>query len=229
MEGSALTPEERFLKYHNKLREELNWAHTHHEICKTLRKHTSDYLNEMNAAPLFFSLTIDAHLFTTIMSINKLIDEHSSSSLKMTKFFKFIEDNFSIFSDESYVKHLRAKGHDDEDCGHWLKIRTRITHDTIVEDRQVIKNIPIENLKDWRDKKLAHIDEVYVLTDTKVSQKSPITSADMDKIINTLHGILNRYLLAYDGSGWELGLPAGVSDQIVYILDSIRFHRESRP
>jgi hypothetical protein len=31
--------------------------------------------------------------------------------------------------------------------------------------------------------------------------------------------------LAYDGSGWEIGLPAGVSDQIVYVLDSIRLHR----
>jgi hypothetical protein len=183
----------------------------------------------MNAAPAFFSLTIDAHLFVTIMSINKLIDEHSSNSLKMTKFFKFIEENFSIFSDESYIKHLRIKGHDDEDCEFWLKKRTKITRDTIKEDRQVIKNIPIENLKDWRDNKLAHIGEVYVLTDTKVSQKSPITSADMDKIINTLDVILSRYLSAYDGSEWELGLPAGVSNQIVYVLDSIRFHRESRP
>jgi hypothetical protein len=36
MESSALTPEEKFLKYHDRLKEELNWAHIHHEIYKTL-------------------------------------------------------------------------------------------------------------------------------------------------------------------------------------------------
>jgi hypothetical protein len=225
----ALTPEEQFIKYHDRLRDELNRAYTHHEICKTLRKLTSsNYLNELNVAPSFFSLTVDAHLFATIMGINRFIDEHARA-FKMKTFFEFIERNFNIFSDEAYIKHLRNKGYDDQDCEYWLKKRTRITHDIVNRDKEIIENLPAENLKDWRDKKLAHIDEIYVLKDAKVSQESPITSADIDQIINTLHEVLNRYLLAYDGSEWVIGAPAaGISDQIVFILDSIRFYQKTK-
>lgn len=229
MVNCALTPEEQFLKYHDRLRDELNRAYTHHEICKTLKKLTSSYLNEINAAPSFFGLTIDAHLFATIMSINRFIDEHARA-FKMKTFFTFIEKNFNIFSDEAYIKHLSDKGYDNQDCEYWLKNRTKVTHDTIKKDKEIIENLPAGNLKDWRDKKLAHIDETYVLTDAEVSQESPITSADIDQIISTLHEVLNRYLLAYDGSGWAIGAPAaGVSNQIVYILDSIRFYQKSKP
>jgi len=229
MVNCVLTPEEQFLKYHDRLRDELNRAYTHHEICKTLKKLVSNYINEINEAPSFFGLTIDAHLFATIMSINRFIDEHARA-FKMEKFFVFIERNFNIFSDEASIKRLRDKGYDDEDCEYRLKNRTKVTHDTIKKDKEIVKNLPAGNLKDWRDKKLAHIDETYVLTDAKVSQESPITSADIDQIISTLHEILNRYLSAYDGREWIIGSPAaGISNQIVYILDSIRFHRKSRP
>lgn len=227
MTNCAITPEEQFLKYHDRLRDELNRAYTHHEICKTLKMLTSSYLNEINTAPSFWGLTIDAHLFATIMSINRFIDEHARA-FRMKTFFTFIEKNFNIFSDEAYEKRLRNKGYDDQDCIYWLKNRTKVTHDIIERDKETIENLPARNLKDWRDKKLAHIDEIYVLTDATVSQESPITSADIDQIIGTLHDVLNRYSSAYDGSGWAIGAPAaGTSDQIVRILDSIKFYKGS--
>lgn len=230
MVNCALAPEEQFLKYHARLRNELNLAYTHHEISRTLKTLMSTYLNEINEAHSFFGLTIDAHRFATVMSINRFIDKHATA-FKMEKFFRFIEQNLDIiFSDEAYMKHLRDKGYDDEDCKYWLKKRTKVTHHTIRKDKETVKNLPAQNLKDWRNKKLAHIDETYVLTDAEVSQESPITSADIDQIISTLHEVLNRYLLAHNGSEWIIGSPsAGISNQIVYVLDSIRFHRKSKP
>jgi hypothetical protein len=228
MSNTTLHPEEQFLKYHDKLRDELNTAYTHHEICKTLRKLMSNYLEEFNTAPSFFGLTIDAHLFATIMSLNRFIDDHANA-FKLKRFFKLIEQNLNIFSDEEYEKHLKDKGYDDEDCKFWLKNRIRVTCDTLKEDKKTIEKLPVKNLKAWRNKKLAHIDEFYVLTDAKISQESPITIGDIDQIINTLHEILNRYLLAYDGSEWAIGSPAaGVSNQIEDILYSIRFYRKSK-
>lgn len=227
MSNPTLSPEEQFLRYHNKLRDELKVAFTHHEVCKTLRKLENSYLGEFNVAPTFFGLTIDAHLFATIMSINRFIDDHGSA-FKLKKFFKFIEQNMDIFSDETYKKHMQNRGYDDEDCEYWLKKRIRLTRDMIKEDEKVIEKLPVKNLKDWRNKKLAHIDESYVLTDAKISVASPITIGDIDQIINTLNGILNRYLLAFDGSEWAIGSPAsGVTIQIEYIFESIRFYSKS--
>ncbi len=227
MSKTAISPEEQFLKYHNKLRDELNLAYTHHETCKALKKFMKTYLDEFNVAPAFFGLTIDAHLFATIMSINRFIDDHANA-FKLKKFFKLIEQNPDMFSDEAYRRHLKDKGYDDEDCKYWLENRVRLTSDAIKKDEKIIEKLPVKNLKDWRNKELAHIDELYVLTDAKISQTSPITSADIDQIINTLHEILNRYLLAFDGSEWAIGSPAsGVTDQIEYILSSIRFKNKS--
>jgi hypothetical protein len=228
MSKTSISLEEQFMKYHNKLRDELNLAYTHHEICKTLRELMKNYLDEFNVAPAFFALTIDAHLFATIMSINRFIDDHANA-FKLSKFFKLIEQNPDVFSDEAYRRHLKDKGYDDEDCKHWLENRVRLTSDAIKKDEKIIEKLPVKNLKDWRNKKLAHIDELYVLTDAKISKMSPITSADIDQIIHTLHEILNRYLLAFDGSGWAIGSPAcGVSDQIEFILGSIRFSKKSK-
>lgn len=226
MASMELSPEERFTRYHDRLRNELNIAYTHHAISKTLKKSFKDHRDEINIAPTFFGLTIDAHLFSTILSVSRFVDAHSKA-FKIKKFFDLIEENFdALFSDLAYEKHLRQKGYDDEDTKYWMQNRIKITRETIVKDKDTISKLPIENLKSWRDKKLAHIDEYYVLTNAKISEENPITSIDIDKIIDTLHDILNRYLLAYDGSEWVIGVPAsGVTDQIEYILDSIKFRR----
>ena len=228
MPNSNLTAEQKFIKYHDKLRDELNRAHTHYEICKTLRKFNGIYLKEINVAPSFFGLTIDANLFATIMSINRLFDK-SSDSLKLAGLFKLVENNISIFSDEAYEKRLRNRSRDEEDIKHFMKDHTSITSEIVHRDRINITNLPIQNLKNWRDKKLAHIDKGIVFESIDISKESPIKIGEIDKIINTLHEILNRYMLAYDGTTWIIGTPAaGVEHQIEYIMKSIRFCEESK-
>ncbi len=50
---------------------------------------------------------------------------------------------------------------------------------------------------------------------------------EIDDILSTLDEILNRYGIAYDGSEWSIGLPP-VKGEMEYIMDSMKFHRESR-
>jgi hypothetical protein len=225
MSNYILTTEEKFIKYHDKLRDELNKAYTHYEICKSLRDFRTSHYEEFINALTFFNFTIDANLFATVMSINRFIDKRKES-LKLDIFFKFVEDNLNMFSDEAYEKRLRNKGMDDEDCGHWMKKHIKITPETIRQDRQKVENLPIHNLKIWRDKKLAHINKNFILIDIDVMQDSPVTISEIDQILDTLHEILNRYLISYNGTEWAIGLPT-VKPQIEYIINSIKFFRES--
>lgn len=219
-------PDERFLAYHDKLRDELNKAYTHYEIVKSLRENRSGRRAEFNEALTFFSVTIDANLFMTVMSVNKFIDSHRDS-LHLDIFFEFIRNNLNLFSTSAYKKRLLDKGLDSEDCEHWGKLHTDITAEVVDQDKVKVESLPVHNLKVWRDKKLAHIEKNLVTKNVDVMKVNPVTIQEIDKVIITLHEILDRYRIAYDGVQWMLGLPPA-KPQIEYVMDAISFYRQSR-
>ena len=97
----------------------------------------------------------------------------------------------------------------------------------VEQDKETIKKLPIDNLRIWRHKKLAHIEESFITDNIKISDKYPIPIHDVDEILVTLHEILNRYRIAYDGIEWIIGTPP-VKYQIEYIFNAISSHRKSR-
>lgn len=221
-----LTPEERFIAYYDKLRDELNTAYTHYEICKFLRETRSTRRAEFSEALTFFSLTMNSNLFATVMSVNRFIDSHRKS-LRLDVFFEFIRNNLDLFSATAYKKRLLDRGMDSEDCEHWVKLHTDITAEMVDQDKAKIESLPIHNLKVWRNKKLAHIERNLVTENVDIMKKYPVTIEEIDKILAALHGILDRYRIAYDGVQWILGLPSA-KPQIEYIMDTISFYRQSR-
>ncbi len=222
----TLTPDERFLAYYDKLRSELNTAYTYYEISKALREIRSTRRAEFSEALTFLSLTMNATLFATVMSINRFIDSHRDS-LHLDVLFKFISDNLNLFSATAYKRRLLDKGMDSEDREHWVKLHTDITAGMVDQDRAKIESLPVHNLKVWRDKKLAHIERNLVTRNVDVMKVNPVTIQEIDKIIITLHEVLDRYRIAYDGVQWILGLPSA-KPQIEYVMDAISFYRHSR-
>ena len=224
--NKTLTPDERFLAYYDKLRDELNTAYTYYEISKTLREIKSTRRAEFSEALTFLSSTLNATLFSTVMSINRFIDSHRDS-LHLGVFFKFIRNNLNLFSTTAYKKRLLDKGMDSEDCEHWVKLHTDITAEMVDQDKAKIESLPVHNLKVWRDKKLAHIERNLVTNNVNIMKVNPVTIQEIDKILITLHEILDRYRLAYDGVQWILGLPPA-KPQIEYVMDAISYYRQSR-
>lgn len=222
----TLTPDERFLAYYDKLRDELNTAYTYYEISKTLREIKSTRRAEFSEALTFLSLTLNATLFSTVMSINRFIDSHRDS-LHLDVFFEFIRNNLNLFSATAYKKRLLDKGMDSEDCEHWVKLHTDITAEMVTQDKAKIESLPVHNLKVWRNKKLAHIERSLVTKNVNIMKVNPVTIQEIDKILITLHEILDRYRLAYDGVQWILGLPPA-KPQIEYVMDAISYYRQSR-
>jgi len=97
----------------------------------------------------------------------------------------------------------------------------------VTEDKAKIGSLPIDNLRAWRHKKLAHIEKNLVIQNVDVMKENPVTIKEIDTILITLHEILDRYRNAYDGVQWILGLPPA-KPQIEYIMDAISFYRQSR-
>jgi hypothetical protein len=229
MPTHVLSPDERFIAYYDKLREEINTAYTHYEICKYLREIRSTRRAEFSEALTFLSLTMDSHLFSTVMIINRFIDSHKDA-LHLDVFFKFIGDNLSLFSATAYKKRLLGNGVDDEDCEHWVRLHKDITAEMVEQDKAKVESLSthksVQNLKVWRDKKLAHIEKDLVTKSVDIMKEFPVTIQEIDTIISTLHEILDRYRVAYDGAQWILGLPP-TKHQIEYIMDAISFYRQS--
>ncbi len=220
------TPDEQFLAYYDKLRDELNKAYTHHETAKFLRKMRSTRRSEFNEALTFFSLTMNAHLFATIMSIGRFVDRRGDS-LHLNNFFKFIEQNKNLFSTASFKRRLLSQGHDSEYCEHFAQLHRDITGEMLVEDMARIAGLPVDNLIAWRHKKLAHIEERLVTENIDIMKEKPVTIQEIDTILSTLHEILDRYRSAFDGVQWVLGLPPA-KPQIEYIMDAVSFYRKSK-
>ncbi len=223
---SNLPPEEQFIVYYDTLREELNTAYLHYDIAKLLKAAKKTHREELSEALTFFELTMLSNLFTTILSIGRFIDK-SNDSLSLDVFFDFIKNNLALFSANEYRKRLLAQGNDDEYCDDFVLLHKDITDEIVDKDRVTIKELPIKNLRIWRHKKLAHIEESFVTGNIKVSDKFPITIQDIDKIFATFHEVLNRYRIAYDGIEWIIGIPP-VKYQIEDIFNAINSHRKSR-
>jgi hypothetical protein len=176
-----------------------------------------DYNNELNAAPTFFMSTMDAHSFATLMGLNRLIDT-TQRHLSIYTFLDFAKENTSIFSKKAVIKRLRQEKRYNETS---LRNKSKITAKVVDSDIQKVRDLPTSSIRKWRNEILAHLQANSVLENMKISKVYPIKTEQIQKVINTIHQILNFYLLNYDDQTWAI-TEFGAS-QVSYILNSIRF------
>ena len=122
-----LTPDERFIIYHDRLRDELNTAFTHYEIAKSLREFSHTRRSEFIEALTFFQVTIDANLFAAVMTINRGFIDKRDDCLQLDGFFELVKANLDLFSTEAFKERLADKGRSQEDIEHWAQLHIEIT------------------------------------------------------------------------------------------------------
>ena len=229
MSNHSLTPEEQFIIYHDRLRDELNTAFTHYEIAKSLREFSPTRHSEFIEALTFFQVTIDANLFAAVMTINRGFIDKRNDCLQLDGFFALVRENnkLGLFSTPAFKQRQADRGMNPEDIDHWASLHIEITDKMVCEDEERVKSLPVTNLKAWRNKKLAHIDKQQAMKNTSVMKAKPVTVKEIDDILTTLDEILNRYRVAYDGTSWRIGLPP-IRQQMESLMDAIKFYRLSR-
>ena len=215
--NDKLKAEEEFSRYLEKLRGELNKANWHFSIVKYISGIGKDYHKELNQAPGFWGLTINAHMSCALAHLNNLFgkeDEH----LHMNSFLDFIKNNLGIFTKQAFEKRLREKGRYDELAE---KFDSKITDEKVERDRQKLIDLPIPALREWRHRILSHIHKDSVAQNIDIAKQHPVKTKHVEQIINTLHDMLNEYSLAYDFSTYSKDLT--LEHGIQYILDATRF------
>ncbi|MBN1862384.1 MAG: hypothetical protein JW790_01920, partial [Dehalococcoidales bacterium] len=139
--------EEEFLRYHNKLRSELNAAYWHFRVVEYIRELRGDYLRELNQTPSFWGLTIKAHVVSALTLLNRFFDKKEKvKHLHMQNFLDFIEQNKDIFSRRKFKKRLLLLGRYDDLAA---QFNSEITTDKIEQDRQRLRDLPISSLRAW--------------------------------------------------------------------------------
>jgi hypothetical protein len=94
-----LAAEEEFSIYLEKLRSDLNKVNWNFTILNYIKGIYNDYYEELNQAPAFWSLTIDAHMYSTLTRLNRFFDKKEQvKHLHMNNFLDFVEQNLGIFS-----------------------------------------------------------------------------------------------------------------------------------
>ncbi len=223
MINQTLTADNQFLIYHNKLIGLLINTKWHFIIWKHLTDSKKGYLEEMNAAPSFFNLTLNSHLLTTLISLNIFFDK-AEGKLSMYKFLDFLLENIDIFSNKAYKNRLIEKGIYSNQA---MQDRRIVTLEIVEQDTNLIRDLPVSNIKKWRNEALAHIGETYILRNIDLSKNYPIKRRHIETITSTLAIILNRYSLAYNTRKFEIDIPE-IERHAQYILDAIRIEVKNR-
>jgi AbiU2 len=209
--------EKRFEEYRQYLVSEAIQAASYVALFRKLYERRRDRLEVMNIAPAFFETVTNALRSAIILWVDKLFDERGERGI--FNFLAFIEQNRNIFA----IEQLKRRKNYPND--HWMLNRVPpITLETITEDRERIKSIDcLKSFKTRRDKAIAHFDKKYFDDPERLSEEAPLTWGDLNKVIEALGEIINRYSAAYDAQSFSLRL-SNIND-LDYLLD--RLHRST--
>ena len=210
--------EEEFVRYHDRLWRELDEADMHFSVVKYISNASKEYIEELNQSPSFWSLTMDAHMSSTLMHLNNLFGKEAKEKhLHMRSFLDFVKENLDIFSREDFEKRLRVANRNYELAA---EFDSQIPIEKVEQDIKKLSELPISGLKAWRGRILSHINKNDIAQNVNIAKKYPVKTKHVAEIIDTLDKMLNDYRLAFDFLGTSRGLA--IERGIKYILDAIR-------
>ncbi len=206
--------EEKFKQYRNYLNVEAKRLATYVRVFRLLYERRSDRLVEMNIAPAFFYIVTDALFSSIVLWIDKLLAKDSERGI--WNLLIFVEYHLPIFSTEAFKRRRNLPD------GHWLLNRREIDLSTIEQDRSAIEGFAaLKDIRLRRDKFQAHFDKMYFFDRDRIAKEAPLNWPDLDRALEIVADVLNRYSAAYDGEVAHLE-PLNAGD-LNYLLD--RLHK----
>jgi hypothetical protein len=227
--GKAITQkvtgkEEEFIKLHRVLRGELNNANWHFVTWKCLWSYIESYTAEMNVAHTFFTLSMRGHLLETLLRLNKMLEKGEDGTANLPYFLDFVEKDMHIFATPAADSRKR----DEEAMILERQVEavtiSQITQDIIKEHRSKLKELPVKDLKKWEGDALAYIDRKVAKKNIDIFDECPVDIEEIDRVIDTVHGILNVYSVAYNGQ--RLDKDIVFEHGIKNMLDAIKAGRK---
>jgi chromatin segregation and condensation protein Rec8/ScpA/Scc1 (kleisin family) len=136
-----------------------------------------------------------------------------------------------LFSDSAYESRLRGKSKFDAAMVEEMVSDHRsVTAQKIANDIKVIDSYDqdIKNLRGWRNKALAHIDEDLVHKGVTVDQAYPLLRSRITEAVDAFGNIFNFYSVAYDSKEYIFGVPfaSGLQTIITALAEWRQLRRE---
>jgi hypothetical protein len=210
--------EQNFKKRLEKIEQELRHAHSKLELQFHLNELRKTHLDELNIAPAFFGMVIQALATDSLMSFSRIFERGAKRST-LWQFISFVENNLAIFSKEAFA--ARNSG----SLRYWHAERA-ITEQTIVEHHRKLKANEkiLKNLQYRRNKKLAHADKQFSEFPEKLQHVAPLSYADLGKLAKSAFDILNSYSLAFENT-YLTQRPINLFD-VDRVLDILKKHQD---
>ncbi|HQH27516.1 MAG TPA: hypothetical protein PLP17_08990 [Oligoflexia bacterium] len=188
-------------------------------LYQRLEELKADHLEEMNFAPFFFGVTIDALFSVIVLWIDKLFDEKGQRGL--FNFLAFVEKNIDLFR---VAELQRRQNYPD---GHWMLDRDAVTIESVEVDRQKLRQCPARKAISLRRNKFhAHFDKKYFFNRAALDQEAPISWEELTEAVKLTQETVNKYSSHHDGSATEF--MALNCDDVNGVLKAIREWRQFR-
>ena len=217
--------EEEFIRYHRTLRGEVDNANWHFQAWKMLWRLVESYIEEFNMAHTFFRLTMRAHLLETVQRLHRIC-RRSEDGMNMFEFLDFVRKNLDIFTAQSAETGKHGEKEYDIEAELIAEVALLITPDLVEGHIQQIEALPLAKLEAWNDNAQGYIDMKRAKGHIKLLEESPVDIEEVDKIIDTLHNILNVYSASYDGQVWEKDLK--FEHGIQNLMEAVKAGRKGR-
>jgi hypothetical protein len=145
----------------------------------------------------------------------------------MLEFLDFIRKDLDIFA----LKHVEAGKHSEKEYDVETEIIAEealaITPEIVEHHIREIEGLPVDKLKDWTQNALGHVDRHVAKGHITLFEESPVDMEEVDRIMETLHQILNVYSKAYDGHTWDKNLV--FEHGIHNLMDAVKSGKKQKP
>jgi hypothetical protein len=207
-------------EYRKYLSYEVHQLTSYITLYRTLHERKNDRIEEMNMAPAFFGIAIDAIYVSIILWTSNLFSPRSERGF--LNFLTMIENNIGIFSKKSVMKRKNiAKDDLLFRRGQWKALSVK---EISGFKDEISENLILRKFEHRRDKFYAHFDKKYFFNRKRLSEDAPLTWNELDEIKSLASRIFNKCSTAFDGTHQEFEV-ININD-VNGLLDIVKEYRE---
>jgi hypothetical protein len=171
---------------------ELIDAREHFRLHQNLDAAIPEYGAEFNRCPVFWSLTLSAHMDATLIRLCKAYDQYDGKpSLNLRNFLETIKANLHLFDEPNFRERLKDRAFVDSLAAHPRKPDpTQLQKDleSVSYADPLVKALTI-----WRHNYFAHRSRTSALNPQAFAEKNPILFSEIKALIRNGLRIVNHY------------------------------------
>lgn len=201
-------------------------AAIHWKLAKDLQLAINNWPLAFQQSPLFWNLTINAHIKVSILAACRAFDQNEKS-LHLSGLLEMIQENLPLFEEEAFRDRLRGNPFVDA-----LAAEPRRPDQAQLEqdiklcspDDSIVKTLIIN-----RSNAIAHTNLEWALSDTNFLERFPIPTDEFEVLVQRGSDILNRYSHLFSASIYSDQIPGQDDHQIIFtsIQERVEANREA--